>query len=395
MQRSTNLGMSLGQMLSGAFNKNGYEQGQLDGMKKNQMQSTIEHNNAATDKARIDAAQTQQQIDNSSDDGLSKSLVAGIQNGINGDNAANDFKSYLNGSYQPREQQGPGMQPGMRMPTPDYVSAFPELQQKFSALKQMLAVGDKNIGNISKSIQGDQRNQITKNLNTATPMQAAEIGQRTAAIEGNVNPLEMMKAALTYGLVNGQNTPNDQNALLLSQGKTRYDNMGGTGTFDNLTGNQSLNDLGLASVIEKKAQANQANAGATENLAQAGLAGTRSQHIKEGKGDGSNATMRDMSQIRDDIRGEFNTQFPINSMTGTRKGAPAYRDFEKNWLKQFNVDEGAYYRQSGSKATEPAPTKTKSNPAYDEYMAAYTAAKGNPAVQKKITERARKNGVVK
>lgn len=385
--------MSLGQMLAGAFNKDGYQQGQLNGMKVNQIQSDIDYKNAAMDKAKVEAQAKQQEIDNSSDDGLSKSLIAGIQNGINGDNAANDFKSYLNGSYQPREQQGPGMQPGMRMPTPDYVSAFPELQQKFSALKQMLAVGDKNIANISKSIQGDQRNAITKNLNTATPQQAAEIGMRTSAIEGNVNPLEMQKAALVYGLTHGANTTDDQNALLLSQGKTRFNNMGGTGTFDELTGTQSLNDLGLSGVLENKAQANQANAGATENNAQAGLANTRSQHIKEGKGDGSNATMRDMSQIRDDIRGEFNTQFPINSMTGTRKGAPAFRDFEKNWLKQFNVDESSYYRQSGSK--EPAPTKTKSNPAYDEYIAAYNAAKGNPDIQKKITKRARDNGVVK
>lgn len=393
MQRNTQLGMSLGSLLSNAFNGQNRQKGVFDAETHN---ADIAYKNASADKARVEALGKQQEIDNSSDDGLAKALLAGV--GANSDFGLNDFKATMAGTYQPpKEQQGASITPEQRnrlTPSiPEYVSKFPELQQKFAGLKQMLALGDKNLPNLSKSIQGDQRNVITKDLATATPEQATQIAMRTAAIEGNVNPLEMEKARLLYGLTHGQNAPENQNAMLLSQGKTRYDNMGGTGTFDLLTGLSKLNELGLSGVAENKAQANQYNAGATENLAQAGLANLRGKNIKEGKGDGSSATMKDMSQIRDDIRGEFNTQFPINSMTGTRKGAPNFRDFEKNWLKQFNVNESDYYRQSGSK--EPAPTKTKSNPAFDEYMAAYNQAKGRPDIQKKITERARKNGVVK
>jgi len=393
MQRNTNLGMSLGSLLSNAFSGQNRQKGVWDAESHN---ADVAYKTANAEKTRVETLGKQQEIDNSSDDGLAKGLLASI--GANSNFGLNDFKATMAGTYKPpQEQQGASLTPEQRNrlnpSIPEYVSKFPELQQKFAGLKQMLALGDKNISNLSKSIQGDQRNNITKGLNTATPQQAAEIGMRTSAIEGNVNPLEMMKASLVHGLTNGKNSPDAQNALLLSQGKTRYDNMGGTGTFDLLTGDQSLNDLGLSGVQEKKAQANQANAGANENNAQAGLANTRTQHIKDGKGDGSNATMKDMSQIRDDVRSEYNATYPINGMTGTRKNAPDFRAFEKSWLKQFNVDEKDYYRKSGS--NQPAPTKTKSNPAYDEYMAAFNQAKGRPDIQKKITERARTNKVVK
>jgi hypothetical protein len=389
MQRNANLGMSLGQMLSGAFDGSAKQKGVLDGTRINQMNADIGYKNAEADAKR-------QEVESRSDPSLIKSLVAGMQNGINGDNVANDFNAYLDGSYKPREQQGPAMAPGSYMPAPEYVSKFPELQQKFSGLKQMLAIGDKNLSNLPKALQGEQRNNITKDLATATPEQAAVIGQRTAAIEGNVNPLEMQKAALVYGLTHGNNSPDSQNALLLSQGKTRFDNMGGTGTFDLLTGLQSLNELGQSGVLENKAQANQANAGANENNAQANLAGVRSKNIKEGKGDGSAAAQsKDFAQLRDDMRADFNAQYPINSMTGTRKGAPAFADFQKSWLKQYNINENDFFRAGNVNQEPTAPPKAKSNPAYQEYLDAYKKYANDPVKQKALTEYARKKGIVK
>lgn len=378
--------MSLGQMLAGSFDGSAKRNGVLDGTRINQMNADIGYKNAQADEKR-------QEIESRSNPNLIKSLVAGMQNGVNGDNVANDFNSYLDGSYKPREQQGPGMQPGAYVAPPEYVSKFPELQQKFSGLKQMLALGDKNLPNLSKSIQGDQRNALTKNI---TPDNAADIGLQVSALEGNVNPLEMIKASIARGLAQGNDPHAKENALLLSQGKTRFDNMGGTGTFDLLTGLQSLNALGNSGVNENNAQANQANAGANENNAQATLAGVRSKNIKEGKGDGSaEKQSKDFAQIRDDMRADFNAQYPINSMTGTRKGAPEFSSFQKSWLKQYNINENDFYRASNANPlTTPAPTG-KVNPAYDEYLAAYNQAKGKPDVQKKITERARKNGVVK
>lgn len=389
MQRNTNLGMSLGKMLSGAFDGSAKQKGALDGAKINQMNADIEFKNAQADEKR-------QEVEARSNPSLIKSLVAGMQNGINGDNVTNDFNAYLDGNYKPREQQGPAMAPGSYMPPPEYTSKFPELQQKFSALKQMLAIGDKSLPNLSKSIQGDQRNNITKDLNTATPQQAAEIGMRTSAIEGNVNPLEMQKAALVYGLTHGNNTPDDQNALLLSQGKTRFDNTGNVGTLDLLTGLQSLNGIGTSEISQNNAQANQANAGANENNAQANLAGVRSKNIKEGKGDGSAAAQsKDFAQIRDDMRADFNAQYPINSMTGTRKGAPLFTDFQKSWLKQYNINENDFFRSGNANPQSTSATKEKANPAYQEYLDAYKQYANNPAKQKALTEFARKKGIVK
>lgn len=247
MQRSTNLGMSLGQLLSGAFNKDGYQQGQLSGMKQNQIQADIDYKNVAMDKARVEAAQKQQEIDNSSDDGLSKSLIAGVQNGINGDNAANDFKSYLNGTYHPREQQGPGMQPNSYVAPPAYVSQFPELQKKFSALKQMLAVGDKNIGNISKSIQGDQRNAITANAGAMTPQEVADTASKVSLFESNPNPVEVQKAAQISSIAQGLGTPEMIDALTLASGKGLFNNSA-NGTFNMNTGVETLNDLGASGI---------------------------------------------------------------------------------------------------------------------------------------------------
>jgi len=263
MQTRTNLGLSLGKMLAGAFDGNAYQKGQLDG-------TEIQYKKAGIDKYNSEAEKNRAEVANSSDDALIKSLTAGLQNGVNGDNALNDFKAFTSGSYKPRQQQGPMMSPDAHMPAPEYVNKFPALVQQLSKLQQMRALGDKNLPNLSKSIQGDQRNAITENLGTATPQQAAEIGMRTSAIEGNVNPLEMQKAAILYGLTNGQNSLDNQNALLLSQGKTRFDDMSGKGSIDALTGNNVLNDLGYSDVTKNKANAAQSYSAVGVNNAKVG-----------------------------------------------------------------------------------------------------------------------------
>jgi len=340
MQYATNLGMSLGQLLAQtAGGGNAYEKGQLAG-------ADIAYKKAATDKLRSDIAANEAELNARSDDSLAKSLLASI--GANSEDGVRDFNATMAGTYQPPTRPLAFTDGGAQLPPPEYVSKFPELQQKFSGLKQMLALGDKNISNLPKMIQGDQRNAITANLGTATPQEAAVIGQRTAALEGNVNPLEMQKAAILYGLVNGNNGLDKQNALLLSQGKTRYDNTGDVGTMDLLTGLQKLNLIGTTAAEENRGQAAQAYAGATENKAQAGLADVRAQNIKSGKGDGSQAaTMRDMAQVRDDVRSNYNLEFPISNLTGKRpKEAPNFQEYEKLWLQKFNIPESDYYRSN-------------------------------------------------
>lgn len=349
MQFRTNLGMSLGQMLaSGVGGNDAFRQGQRDGYEN-------QYRQAATKKLLADAADQEFQNNARSDDSIARSLLAGI--GADSEDGLRDFKATTAGTYQPPVQPLAFEDGGRELPAPDYVSKFPEVQQKYSTLKQMLALGDKNISNLPKAIQGDQRNAITANLGTATPQEAAVIGQRTAALEGNVNPLEMQKAAILYGLVNGQNSLDNQNALLLSQGKTRYDNTGDVGTMDLLTGLQKLNIIGTTAAAENKAQAAQASAGARENDAQAGLANVRATNIKDGKGDGSQVAMqKDMAQIRDDIRNEYSTLFPYDPIERMRIGgldkkgnpvpAPKLVDYEKARLKEFNIPESDYYRSN-------------------------------------------------
>jgi hypothetical protein len=389
MQNRTNLGISLGQALAGAFGGDpiSRQRGQLDAMRSNALQSQIEENQA-------DAALKQQTFDAKSDDALIKSLVGGLQNGKNGDNPFDDFKAYASGTYKPREQQGPGMAPGSYMPAPEYVSKFPELQQKFSALKQMMALEDKNLEHLSGSIRGDQRNTITKAL---TPENAAQQSLVIAALDGK-DPTQIAESDIIQKIANGGgNYEQLLSAVLAGKGKGKFDSFNG-GAMNVATGKQDLNAIGNSMVDENLASALQSRAGANENNAQAGLANTRATNIKEGKGDGSNAQQKDFAQIRDDIRSDYNATYPISSINGKRpKDAPSYESFTKSWLKQYNVDENEFFRvNKGAGSDKPATKQTsKPSPAYQEYLDAFNKAAGNPALQKKITERARKLGAVK
>lgn len=259
MQNRTNLGMSIGQMLSSASGGgNSYLQGQQAG-------ADMAYRKAATDKMLAEADAERAGIAARSDDTLKKTLLAGI--GADSEDGLRDLDASLSGNYKPPTQPLAFIDGGKELPAPEYVSKFPELQNRYSTLKQMLALGDKDITHLPKTIQGDQRNRVTAGLETATPQEAAAIGMRASALEGNVNPLEMQKAAILYGLVNGNNGLDNQNALLLSQGKTRYDNMGDVGAIDLLTGNQDLNLIGTTRADENSGKANQANTAADLNTA--------------------------------------------------------------------------------------------------------------------------------
>lgn len=236
MRNSTQLGMSLGKMLSGSFDNTAYERGQANG-------ADLQYKQAATQKALIEAAAKQQEIDNSSDGGLIKSLLSGI--GANSEAGNADFMASMQGNLKPlagapTPQQAAGG--ATAIPVPSYVDKFPELQQKFAGLKQMLALGDKSLPNLSKSIQGDQRNAITSGLNADN---AADIGLQVSALEGNVNPLEMQKASITRALTQSGNPQDLKEALLLSQGHGAYNNMGSDGTFNTLTGESTINPLAV------------------------------------------------------------------------------------------------------------------------------------------------------
>jgi len=384
MQTRTNLGMSLGEALATAFGgTDAYKQkGVMDGQRSNALEASARKDNAEADLKN-------QQREYGTDDNLIKGLLAGI--GANSDNGLRDFNASMSGTYKPPTKPLAFEDGGTALPPPEYVAQFPELQKKYAGLKQMLALGDKNLEHLSGSIQGDQRNAITAKL---TPENANTIALATNAIDGK-DPTKIAEANLINKLANGEDNPQLDlaNALLLAQGKTRYDNTGNVGTMDLLTGLQKLNSIGTSETTKNNAQANQANAGATENLAQAGLANTRKDSIKSGNGDGTNSR-KDFAQIRDDIRADYNAEFPFNAIDGNRgKNAPDFNTYTKKWLKQYNIDESAFFRGKGGET--PPPAGNKITPQYQEYLDGYEKYKGDPAKLKRWTEFNRSKGIVK
>jgi len=160
MQTNARLGASLGQLLSGAFDPTARQRGELDGMRSRELQSQIDLQDAKADGVR-------QQTEFGTDESLAKSLA--IAGGFNSQKGMADFNASTRGEYRapagpPTQEQFDG---GMNaVPIPEYVSKFPELQANFAELKQMLALGDKNIEHLTESNQGDQRNANTARMKT-------------------------------------------------------------------------------------------------------------------------------------------------------------------------------------------------------------------------------------
>lgn len=61
-----------------------------------------------------------------------------------------------------------------------------------------------------------------------------------------------------------------------------------------------------------------------------------------GKSDKPNS---DMAQVRDDIRSNYNLEYPLN-INGKRPNAPKFDDYEKEWLSKFNIPYSEYYRSN-------------------------------------------------
>lgn len=388
MQTSTQLGMALGQLASGLMGGFGdqRQKGALDAMRSNELSSQIALHDAQRQKLGAETDIDRRRLGLSDDNNLAKTALMAL--GITGDDAGNDYTDYLkNGQYTPKTVPLAFTNGGDNLPTPAYVDKFPEVSKTLASLRTALAIGDKNM-DLPKVIQGIQRNNLTQNL---TPENAPQVALTTAAMDGK-DPTNITEAALVQQLANGGNYGQLAKALLAAKGKGIYDDFNG-GVTNVLDGTQTINGIGKSQITENNARASQASAGAKENLAQAALAGIRGENIKAGKGDGSQAQLRDFAQIRDDIRSDYNAQFPLSPINGQRpKNAPDFNAFTKSWLKQYNIDENAFFRN-----THPTqqPTAQQNSPAYQEYLDAYSRAAGRPDIQKKITDRARAAGIVK
>lgn len=237
MRNQTQLGMSLGQMLSGVFggDSESESKGKIDGWKARNYQSQIALDGANTEKARTETEQKRRELELGSDDSLGK--IALLHSGIGTEGRSfDDFKKYQQTGYVPL--------------VTSYADKMPDAAKVLANLKTGLATGNKNI-DLQKIAQGIQRNNLTAGI---TPENAADIAMQVSTLESNPNPVEVGRADLIRRLP--KNTPNDLAAgLLLSLGKPTMDNMGGTGTFNLVTGDQSLNDVGNSKVRLQDAQA--------------------------------------------------------------------------------------------------------------------------------------------
>lgn len=377
MQSRALLGMQLGQLASGLMG--GFDifrqRGALDGMRTNELASQIALQEEQQRKIGADADIARRQLDLGNDDSLAR--TAALASGMTGQ-AANNFGNYVKSGYVPL----------VTSYAPDILEKGGDAAKTLASLRTALAIGDRNM-DLPKVIQGIQRNNLTQNL---TPNNAPRVALATAAMDGK-DPANITEAALMQSIAGGGEYMPLAKALLAGKGKGAYDNFDG-GVTNVLDGSQTINPIGVSKAAENNAQATQASAGAKENLAQAALAGVRGANIQAGKGDGTQSQqLRDFAQIRDDIRADYNAIYPIG-VTGKRpKTAPDFDAFTRAWLRQYNIDENAFFRNNDNPITRPM--ENKPSAAYQEYLDAYNRAAGRPEIQRKITERARAAGIVK
>lgn len=278
MKSNAILGASLGQLLADSATGGARNRGVMAAQKHftgiNKDKSIIAKNDA-------DTAQTKQITQLGSDDGLVETLLQSV--GANSEQGRADFNATLQGNYQPPTQPLAFTNGGEQLPVPGYTEHFPALMQKMATLKQQLAIGDKNIAHTSEAIRGDQRNAVTGNVDINDPSNLGNIARATAAIDGN-NPETVVNAGLVQDIAGGEESENFDltKALFAAKGKGIFDNLGDSGTFNVLTGDDQLNDIGTSVAGKNDAQAFQANAAGKENLADAALAAIKGKDIQSG-----------------------------------------------------------------------------------------------------------------
>lgn len=213
MQTNTRLGVSLGQLLAGGGSAQARQAGMLDGMRQNQIRSSIDLQDAQREKAQAEAGIKNRQLQLSSDEGLASSLLASI--GADSEDGRRDFAKFRAGEYRNPVRPLAFTDGGTELPAPGYVTHFPDLQKNFSGLKQMLALGDNNVEHLPTFIRGNQRNAMTAQI---TPENASRQALAIYALDGG-DPRNITQADLVQQIANG----GDLNSFLQRQRALRPD----------------------------------------------------------------------------------------------------------------------------------------------------------------------------
>lgn len=243
---------------------------------------------------------------------------------------------------------------------------------------------------VERPVDQGQLGELARRMGDFMGMNAATGDTNYQQLQAGVG--QRMENEILQKAVSGQQLTPQEMALLKAssvyngQGINSYDGTGGE-AFDT----DQTNTIGMNNDDNATSRSNNAASNATSrrnNTDDNAAAMTR--HTTPGA-----SSSNDSFKIRDDIRAQYNVEFPVD-FSGERgsKGSPApsFDQYERQQLKRLNVDESSYY---GTPKTAPTATPKKQGAGYQNYLKAYNSAKGNPTLQKQLTDLARKNGDAK
>lgn len=260
MLNQTNLGMSLGKILAGAFGGNSEAElkGKVDGAHALYYQSGADFNRAKTAESEADTSLKNRQLN------LDPDEIAAGQLGIGGDLAGMLKKFSKTGDYGNGSMDVPNNLPtGERNLANSYRTGYikPEawdddLAKRYgqarSAINYALTMGEKNPENYVKAINETNKGDFQRGVSSQDVVDRA---YRDAAVQGK--PLDVQKAGYLEQIAAGGLDPQKFNSLVqtltLGNGDSMY-NFGQDYVGNNVTGEQTLNQIGTGEVGLKKAQ---------------------------------------------------------------------------------------------------------------------------------------------
>lgn len=267
MAANSQLGLSLGRALSGAYDPSGYRQGQRDAAQAELLRTQNE-----LGRAKLEGAQR----DLSRDPAEFAALQLGVDKPM-ADALLQGFKS--GGNYGLGSQDKPNFMPdGLRdlsnSSTPEYVKPqgySPELENKFrrtyGAIKQGVYAGEGNPETIYKGLQEADKAAFLSGAQTPT-----DVAVRNAATKGNaadVWKLEKLRQLSDSG-ASPEQLQDAARQFMVLDNKPLYD-FSENGVGDNVTGQFNIGDIGRSKVDVNQSKVGSERALAAQRTSAAGL----------------------------------------------------------------------------------------------------------------------------
>lgn len=336
-QNYARLGQSLGDMLSGYASDKYYEKGQLDG-------ATLGLRRAQMAKETEEAKRLAQFNDPAQRSGLVGGLL-----GLD-DADADRLRVH---------DAGGGWGSGV------FQKADPELALVRNADKPAMMSDPAELLNYNDSLAGMLMSARPKDreLPLATPEWAGLAAQLNAAIQAGgkeaatpqmVNALRAQARAEDairsgdFTAINVLNTLAKEGATYTpyksdTHGRTTNEGSGAVNVTDTALHDANIGKL-LADAIQSRASAASSSASAEKTRYEMNNPQARRDRF---------------SQVRDDIRSDYNAMYPISSLNGKRpQDTPDFNEFTRGWLKKFNINETDYFNGTAQEPAIETPKKS-------------------------------------